>query len=256
MALTAFAILSQYFLPRLVPSLRPIYGNLSGDLLIVYGLPILGFALLVGTNPLARFARSMGKATVEGLRWYGILSLASLVLTVFVAIAYLALDPSALSRLNAPNPDLKAAAGDPWLWVGLSFAIGLVEETIFRGWIFGFWLARRSPRWLPHAIWTSALFVGVHFYYVTTYGAAAGVVFPTLFLLGLAFAVAMRFSGGNLVVIGLLHGAYDAAAFLTIVSFGAGAAFRFGLIGVGVLVAGVVYVRRARPEASGPSPLP
>ena len=157
----------------------------------------LSFLLLVGTNPLARFAGSMGKAVVEGLRWYGILSLVSLFLTVFVAIAYLILDPSALSRLNAPNPDIQAAMGDPWFWVAFSFVIGLVEETIFRGWIFGFWLARKSPRWLAHATWTSALFVGVHLYYVTTYGAAAGVVFPTLSLLGFAFAVAMRFSGGT-----------------------------------------------------------
>jgi membrane protease YdiL (CAAX protease family) len=253
-AITGGAILSQYVLPERVAALRPLYGNLLGDLLVVYGIPILAFAVLVGFGPLARFASAPGKAAVEGLRWYGIASVLALLLTVALAVVYLALDPSALHQLTAPNPDLKAATGDPWLWVALSFPIGLLEETIFRGWFFGYWLARRTPRWLLHAGWTSLLFAGVHLYYATTYGAAAGLIFPMLFLLGFGFAVAMRFSGGNVLVVGLLHGAYDSAAFLTLVSTTAGIAFRYGLIGIALLVAGVVYLARNQRVPPGSAP--
>ncbi|MCI4357617.1 MAG: CPBP family intramembrane metalloprotease [Thermoplasmata archaeon] len=253
--ITVAAVLSQYVVPRAVPSLAPIYSNLVGDFLIVYGIPILAFLTLVGTQPVQGFVASMGKATVEGLRWYGLLSLTALFVTVLLALAYLIVDPSALTRLNAPNPDLKAAMGDPWFWVGFSFVIGITEETIFRGWIFGFWTARRSPRWLGHALWTSALFVGVHLYYARTYGAAAGLVYPMLFFIGFAFALALRFSGGNILVIGLLHGAYDSASFLSLISMPAGLAFRYGLLGVGLMVAGLVYVNRNRTyRNAGPGP--
>ncbi len=253
--ITVASILSQYWLPERIPALRLLYGNLAGDLFVVYGIPIITFAVLVGFGPLARFAAAPGKATVEGLRWYGIASLLALLLTVALAVVYLALDPSAIHQLTAPNPDLKAAMGDPWLWVALSFPIGLLEETIFRGWVFGYWLARRTPRWILHAGWTSLLFAGVHLYYATAYGAAAGLIFPMLFMLGFGFAVAMRYSGGNVLVVGLLHGAYDSAAFLTLVSTTAGIAFRYGLIAIGLLVAGTVYLARNRASLVGPSTL-
>ncbi|HEV2519734.1 MAG TPA: CPBP family intramembrane glutamic endopeptidase [Thermoplasmata archaeon] len=259
-AVTVTAVLSQYALPPLVPALRPVYGDLPADLMIVYGLPILAFVALVGTEPLRQFAGGPGKAAVEGLRWYGLLSLLSLLVTVVLVIAFLIVDPPALSRLNAPNPVLRAAVGDPWLWVGLSFLVGLLEETLFRGWIFGYWLARGDPRWLGHAVWTSALFVGVHVYYITTYGPGAGLILPMLFFLGLAFAIAMRYSGGNVLMIALLHGAFDASGFLSIVSVPAGLAFRYGLFALGLVVAGVVYLHRDRrssptdPPSRAPDP--
>ncbi len=251
--LTAAAVLSQYVLPQHVPALRPLYSALAGDLLVVYGIPIAAFATLVGTGPISRFFANPGKASVEGLRWYGLFSLLSLIVTVVLVVVYLAVDPSALQRLTAPNPDIQAAEGDPWFWVGFSFVIGLVEETIFRGWLFGFWVARRSPSWFLHAVWTSVLFAGLHLYYATTYGPALGVIFPTLVLLGLAFAVAYRYSGGNLLVIGLLHGAYDSAAFLYLVSPSSGDLFRFGLVAVGLAVAWAVY--RQASLARGPVPV-
>ena len=76
-----------------------------------------------------------------------------------------------------------------------------------------------------------------------------------LFMLGFGFAVAMRYSGGNVLVVGLLHGAYDSAAFLTLVSTTAGIAFRYGLIAIGLLVAGTVYLARNRASLVGPSTL-
>jgi membrane protease YdiL (CAAX protease family) len=240
---TVFAVLSQYFLPEAVPALRPIYGTLAGDLAIVYGVPILAFALLVGTAPLRNWADRMGLAAVEGLRWYGLLSLLALVVLFVLVILYLALDPSALSLLSRPNPALEQARSNPWFFVGLSFVVGGLEETIFRGWIFGFW-RDRAGSWLVPATWTSALFAGVHLYYATTYGVAAPLIFPALFLLGFAFAGAYRASGGNLVVVALLHGAHDGTAFLMLVNPGVATALSYLLILVGAAIGLVLYFRR------------
>ncbi len=247
-AVTVAAILSQYVVPQHVPATRPVYGSLVGDLLVVYGVPILAFAVLVGAAPLARAVGSMGKASVEGLRWYGVMGLAALLLTLALAVLYLIVDPSAIGRLSAPNPDIEAAKGDPWFWVGFSFVIGIVEETIFRGWIYGYWIARGSPRWLAHAIWTSALFAVVHLYYATTYGPAVGLFVPTLFLAGLGFAFAYRWSGGNLLVIGLLHGLFDSSAFLYLISPTAGDLLRYLPIVAGLAVAASLR----RPSAPSP----
>ncbi|MCI4365856.1 MAG: hypothetical protein L3K10_07365, partial [Thermoplasmata archaeon] len=93
---TVVAVSSQYFVPEAVPALRPLYGSLFGDLAVVYGLPVLAFALLVGAGPLRNWADRMPLATVEGLRWYGLLSLLALVVTLALAILYEAIDPAAL----------------------------------------------------------------------------------------------------------------------------------------------------------------
>jgi membrane protease YdiL (CAAX protease family) len=244
LVITVAAVLSQYWLPGAWPALRPLYTSLPGDLAIVYGIPIVAFAALVGTAPLARATASLGRAAVEGLRWYGLLSLLALLVTVLLAIAYLALDPSALTELTRPNPDIQAAGADPWFWIGFSFVIGAIEETIFRGWVFGFWVGRDPARWWGPALGSSVLFTGIHVYYATTYGVAAGLLYPSLFLLALAFAIAYRASGGNLVVIALLHGAFDSAAFLFLVNPDAGNALHYGVILLGLLVAAIVHRRR------------
>ena len=184
---------------------------------MVYGVPILTFSLLVGGGPLRDWNRRMGLATWHGLRFYGLLTILALVVIFVLTIVYEIVDPAALQLLNRPNPALQQATGDPWFFVGFSFVIGAFEETIFRGFIFGYWRDRSGP-WMVPAVWTSVVFAGVHLYYGTTYGAAAPLIFPGLFLLGFAFAATYRFSGGNLVVPAVLHGAHDAAAFLTLVS--------------------------------------
>jgi membrane protease YdiL (CAAX protease family) len=251
-AITVFAVLSQYFLPQAVPALRPIYGTLVGDLAVVYGVPVLAFVLLVGGGPLRHWADRMTLATVEGLRWYGLLSLLALVIVLVLAVVYTAVDPSALKLLDRPNPALQQAVGNPWLYVALSFVVGAFEETIFRGWIFGFW-RNRPGSWIVPAVWTSVLFAGVHLYYATTYGAAAPLIFPSLFLLGFAFAAAYRASGGNLVVVALLHGANDATAFLTLVNANLGDILHYAVILFGALIGLVLYLRPT-PAAVPPGP--
>ena len=184
----------------------------------------------------------MGTAAWEGLRWYGLLLLLALVAVFSLEILYEIVDPSALQLLQKTAPPLQSAASDPWFYIGFSFAIGAVEETIFRGFIFGYWRDRPGD-WFVPATWTSAVFAGVHLYYATTYGVAAPLIFPSLFLMGFALAATYRFSGGNLVVPALLHGAHDAAAFLTLVSMELGVVLSYLLVLVGAVIGLVHYVR-------------
>ena len=256
---TVLAILSQYFVPPLLPASRILYGNLPGDLFVVYGLPVLAFAWLVGGAPLRDWRSRMGLATWEGLRWYGLLFLLAVLVTIALEFVYAAVDPAALGLLNRPNPVLEQARGNPWFYVGFSFVIGAFEETIFRGWIFGYW-RDRSTGWIAPATWTSVLFAGVHLYYGTTYGAASPLIFPTLFFMGFAFAATYRFSGGNLVVPALLHGASDASAFLTLVLPSIGIALRYLVVLVGAIIGLIAYLRPSGPKfapiagSGGPPP--
>jgi len=248
-AITVLAIVSQYFVPELLPPARAVYGSLVGDLLLIYGIPVAAFCALVGVEPLRRWRARTRVAVWEGLRWYGLLSLLALFVTLVLVAVYEAIDPSALQLLNRTPPPVVAAQQDPWFWVGFSFVIGAIEETIFRGWVYGFWRDRPGS-WLIPATWTSALFAGVHLYYGTTYGIAAPLIFPNLFLVGFAFAATYRLSTGNLVVVALLHGAFDASAFLTLVNTEAGLLARYGLVLVGVVI-GVVHA--LRPSAGAPA---
>ncbi|HXW66765.1 MAG TPA: type II CAAX endopeptidase family protein [Thermoplasmata archaeon] len=259
--LTVFVILSQYFVPQDWPATRVVYASVPGDLALVYGLPLIAFLGLVGIEPLRGWAGQLRRATLEGLGWYGVLSLVSFLVLVLLVVIYEVVDPAALQLLERMNPVLTEAAGDPWLWIGLSFLVGACEETIFRGFIFGYWQARAGT-WIGPAIGSSVLFAAVHLYYGTTYGAAAPILFPTLFLLGFAFAATYARSGGNLVVIALLHGAYDAVAFYSLVDATAATGLRWGLILAGAAVALVYYVwgappplrpRAYRPDARAPA---
>ncbi len=252
--ITVLAVVSQYFVPVEWPATRVVYGNLPGDLLVVYGIPIATFALLLGAAPLRAWRARLGTAAEEGLRWYGALSILALGIIIVLAVVYEAVDPSALSFLNKPNPALQEAQGDPWFFVGFSFVVGAIEETIFRGWIFGYW-ARRSASWVGPAAWTSAIFAGVHLYYGFTYGPAAPLIFPTLFLIGFAFAATYRLTGGNLVVVALLHGENDASAYLTIIpGFQTiGVVIHYLVILVGGLIALLVYLREDRPRVPVPT---
>lgn len=251
---TVLAILSQYFVPELAPPVAWAYHNIVTGYAIVYGLPIVAFLVLVGTAPLRRWRAEMSRSAVRSLAWYGALSAISLIVTFALLLLYVAFDPGPLHLLTKQNPELTAAVPDPWLWIGLSFVIGAIEETIFRGWIFGYWVRRGSPSLVVHAVWTSALFAGLHLYYGTTYLAAAPLIYPELFFLGLAFALAVRSSRGNLVWVALLHGATDALSFYTLINTDLAAGLRYALIGVGALIAIYLYVRSQ--PAKPPAPYP
>ena len=252
-AVTVLAVFSQYFVPELFPPSLVLYGNLPGDVVVVYVVPVVAFALLIGGASLRDWKARMGTATWEGLRFYGLLSLLGLLIFVVLYAVYSYIDPGALQLLNRPNPALQQASGNPWFFVGFSFLVGAFEETIFRGFMLGYWRGRPGS-WMVPATWTSAVFAAVHLYYGTTYGIAAPLIFPSLFLLGFALAATYRFSGGNIVVPALLHGAHDAAAFLTLVSLELGAILSYLLILVGGLVGLVHYLQNGTTSAPGPVP--
>ena len=239
-AITVLAILSQYFVPELVPAARGLYASFAGDLAVVYGIPIVAFVALVGTGPLAGWRSRLSEAAWRGLGWYGLLSLLGLGVLIALVVLYEFLDPSALELLKRLTPVQQGASPDPLVFVPLAFGVGAVEETIFRGWIYGFW-RRASRGWVGPAVGSSALFAGVHLYYATTYGPATPLIVPTLFLAGFAFAATYESAGGNLVVPALLHGQMDAIAFYALVAPAAADALHYGIVLAGAAVAGVAY---------------
>ena len=244
-SITVAAVLSQYLVPSDWPGARLLYGSLVGDLAVVYGLPIAALALLLGADPLRNWRARSRSAIPLGLGWYCALSLLALVVTIALVIVYEIVDPAALGPLSRENPALRSAAGDPWFYVALSFLVGACEETIFRGWIFGTW-ARNAHGWIVPAIVTSGLFAGVHVYYGLTFGLASPFYYQELFLLGFAFAATYQATGGNLLVIALLHGLNDAIAFTSLVSQDVEIAAHYLLI-VGGAIVGLVYYLRTRP---------
>jgi membrane protease YdiL (CAAX protease family) len=246
-AITVLAIASQYFVPQAIPALVPLYTSLWSGVLIVYGIPIVAFLVLVGAGPLQGWRDQMLEAGIHGLRWYGVLSLLAIFLAVLVVIVLTAIGENPVSTLQRETPVIQAAITDPWFWVAFSFVIGAVEETIFRGWIYGYWRSRPDGGGWTAVIGTSLLFAGVHAYYATTYGPVAIIAFLELFLIGTAFAQTVRMSGGNLVIVALLHGANDATAFYTLVNPAGGTGLHLAIILIGALIALILYLRTKGP---------
>ena len=248
-------ILVQY-LPDL-PTVSPVWAAELLNASITYGPGLLAFLLVLGSQPLRNAGRGLLKASLEGLRWYGLLGILSLLVLIGLAILYAALDPNFIHILQKNTPVGQTGSTDPWLWILLSFPIGLVEETLFRGFLFGGALVVfGTRRWPLHAVWTSALFAGVHLYYAQTYAEVSPVFYAQIFLLGLAFALAYFYSGGILVIIALLHGVFDATSFAQYLpEVGAGGAnlLRYGLVALGGLEAALLY-QRERGTAAGPVP--
>ncbi len=250
--ITVAAVYSQYVVPSAWPPALWLYGNLPGDLFVVYGIPIAAFSVLVGAGPLRGWAGRLRLAAYRGLGWYGSMLLLALVITLGLAIVYEAVDPAALQLLNRPNPALTQAAGDPWFWVGFSFVIGAIEETIFRGWIYGVWQSKAAG-WVGPAVGSSAIFAALHLYYGTTYGIAAPLIFPSLFLLGFAFAATYHETGGNLVVVALLHGLFDASAFYyAFIDPGVGLLLRYLPMLGGAVLALIYYSARTPTDGARP----
>jgi membrane protease YdiL (CAAX protease family) len=85
----------------------------------------------------------------------------------------------------------------------------------------------------------------VHGYYALTYGTASIIPFLTLGAFSLAMAITYYYTGGNLLIPILLHGAYDAAGFLTVaVSLEAGLVARGIMLGIGATVAFYLFLKK------------
>jgi membrane protease YdiL (CAAX protease family) len=114
--------------------------------------------------------------------------------------------------------------------------VGPAEEYLFRGFIYGGLLSISKGRyWVQLAVVSSVMFASVHAYYAFTYGIASVPSFIELIAFGLAMSIAFYWSSGNILVLGLIHGLYDATAFLGVATTNQiGEAAQLAMIFVGI----------------------
>jgi membrane protease YdiL (CAAX protease family) len=158
-----------------------------------------------------------------------------------------ALYPPTTKLLEQPNPELDVSPYFAWILVGVSLlAVGPAEEYIFRGFVFGGLLdIFKNRNWLIPALVSSLLFGAAHLYYAETYEVASLVPFVELVTFGMAMAGTYYLSGGNLFAPALIHGAYDATAYVGVAtSTSVGDDLRAFMIVLGVIVAFVMYIQR------------
>jgi membrane protease YdiL (CAAX protease family) len=143
--------------------------------------------------------------------------------------------------------------------VGVSFLVtGPAEEYIFRGFMFGGLLdIFKNRHWLILAFVSSLLFSATHLYYALVYGPASLVQFADLITFGMAMASTYYLSGGNLSAPALIHGAYDATAFVGVAtSTVVGDGLRAFMILLGIVVAFILYIQRGSRRNQIPSNVP
>ncbi len=264
-------ILSQYLVP---PAwVLPGWGGFFEGLFLAYGIGAIGFLVLVGIAPLRNYFRHNRAGAREGFRWYGILGVLSFVLVIGMTLVYLAVDPRFEDLINKSTSVAEAGASDPYFYMLFSLPVGFIEEALFRGWLFGGVLTLDgTSRWRGHALWTTLVFTGVHVYYGQTYLEVSPLFYVQIFLLGLAFAIAYYKSGGNLLVVALLHASFDVISFASFVNQDVSLGAHYGLLGACALFAlALAYWKGpsarngvgqappgplfSRPGGPGPSPL-
>jgi len=264
-------VLSQYVIP---PGwVLPGWGGFFEGLLLAYGVGAAGFLVFVGAGPLRNYFRHNRAGVREGFRWYGILGVLSFVAVIFLTIVYLAVDPRFEQLIDKSTSVARAGASDPYFYMLFSIPVGFIEEGLFRGWLFGGALALDgTARWRGHALWTTLVFTGVHVYYAQTYLEVSPLFYVQIFLLGLAFAIAYYRSGGNLLVVALLHASFDVISFASFVNQDVSLGAHYGLLAASALFAlALAYWKggeprpgsgtaaaapvQAVPGTSGPSPL-
>ncbi len=231
------AVYSQYFID---------FNAITGYL-VVYGVPVLVVGALFGKEILRRATNNNKLATKLGMGLFGGLTVISLIISVVVIVILLQYDESIIDTLNRPNPLLEVSPNVAWLMVAVSFlVIGPAEEFLFRGFMYGGILnITKGKYWLPLAIGSSILFALVHGYYAVTYGIASIIPFVTIIFFSIAMSITYYYTGGNLLIPILIHGAYDATGFLTVaVSTEIGLTARIGMIFVGVIVAFYLLLKK------------
>lgn len=227
-AVIFLAVFSQYFVR---------FGPFLGYL-VVYGVPIFVVSLFFGKPLLSRAAKNNREAFKFGLSLFGALTLLGIIFSIIALSAILQFDPQAVELLSKPNPVLDVPPNVAWIMIAVSFlVVGPAEEYLFRGFLFGGLLSIAKERyWLLLAVVSSLMFTSVHAYYFVTYGTASALSFIGLACFGVAMAMTYYWSGGNILVPAVLHGAYDATGFL-----GAATSTMFGLVARSILiVVGVV----------------
>jgi membrane protease YdiL (CAAX protease family) len=243
-AVAVGGVVSQYIIPA---SWFPGgWGGFVLNLFIVYGLGLLAFFLAFGFRPLRNYVKRPGLAAKEGFRCYGTFTVLGIVLAVALGIIYLIFDASRyLNLIDQSTPVIREGQAFPLFYILFSILfVGFIEETLFRGYVLGALLTIVGTKnWRIHAVWTSILFAGVHIYYAQTYLEVSPIYYVELVMLAIAFSYTYVLSGGNLLMIGILHGAFDGIAFFRLTQYGStwGLALYYGLLAACALWALYLY---------------
>jgi membrane protease YdiL (CAAX protease family) len=230
------------YLQYVIPGL-----NFVSAVLLVYGIPILVTGLISGRAIVRRALNQTLNAVKYGLGYFGAFTALSILVGIFIVFLLSILNPAAVNLLQKPNPVLQVSPGVAWLMVGVSFLlVGPAEEYLFRGFVFGGLLSFfKNRHWLSVALASAIFFASVHMYYAVVYGVASLVQFVDLAAFGMAMAATYYISGGNLIVPALIHGAYDATAFIGVAtSASIGNQLRELMIFIGVFVAVAIFAQR------------
>lgn len=235
-------ILACTYLQYVIPGLNLVTGTL-----LVYGVPILVTSLIWGRTILVKALNRIYAALKYGFGYFGIFTIIGLGASILIIFLLTAFDPTAIKLLNKPNPVLQVSPELAWFMVAFSFlVVGPSEEYLFRGFVFGGLLnVSKGRHWLTLAFVSSIFFATVHLYYAVVYGVASLVAFADLITFGMAMAATYYVSGGNLLVPAMLHGAYDATAYVSIAtSSDIGVQLRDLMILIGIVVALLVFSRK------------
>lgn len=222
----------------------PIFG-----VLIVYGIPILVITLLWGTTIIKRSFSKTFSALKLGLGFFGGFTVLGILVSVAILYFLTIYDPAAVNLLDRPNPVLNVSPEFAWVMVGVSIlVVGPAEEYIFRGFMFGGLLGIfRNRHWVTLAFFSSLMFAAVHLYYAVVYGIASLIQFTDLVTFGMAMAATYYLSSGNLFVPSLIHGVYDATAFVGVAtSMDVGVRLRGFMLLVGIVAGFLLLVQRGR----------
>ena len=233
------------------------YGPIPG-FLVVYGVPILVITLLWKTRIISRFFDQTLPALKIGMGYFGAFTLLGIVVSFAILIVLFLFDPSTLNLLDTPNPVLDISPSSAWAMVAVSLLIvGPAEEYIFRGFVFGGLLVLfKNRHWLSFAFVSSLLFSGTHLYYAITYGIASLIPFADLVTFGMALAITYYLSGGNLFAPSLIHGVYNATAFVGVATTqDIGTLLRWLMIVIGLLAGLVLLLERVRKKSRTPPDL-
>jgi len=244
------AVYSQYFIKL---------GQVLG-FLVVYGIPVAVISLIFGKQLLQNAGKNNKPAVKFGLGLFGALTVVSIIVSIMALAIILTVDPQAADLLAKPNPVLEVSPNVAWIMIAVSFlVVGPAEEYLFRGFMYGGLInISKGKHWLLIAIVSSLLFASVHAYYAVTYGIASVVPFISLATFSIAMSITFYWTGGNLLVLALIHGAYDATGFLGVATANTniGLAARSVLIVVGIAFAVAYLPKKIHLVSPAPQPLP
>ena len=242
------------YLQYVIPGL-----NFVSAALLVYGIPILVTGLIAGRAIIKKASNQIPRAVKFGLGYFGAFTGLSILIGVIIIILLSVFNPAAVDLLQKSNPVLQVSPRVAWLMVGVSFlVVGPAEEYLFRGFVFGGMVSVFGNRhWLSVAFVSAIFFAAVHLYYAQVYEVASLIQFVDLIGFGMAMAATYYVSGGNLIVPALIHGSFDATAFIGVATSATiGDILRELMIMIGVLVAIAIFLEKRRNKDSGLSIAP